>query len=348
MAQSQLTAQAVADMVGGRLLGDGATLVEGIGPLDRAGANTLSFLVSTRYLAYFRTSRAGVVLVPPGFADEQGAPKTRIVVADPYRALLSVLPRLVPAQDDEPGIHPSAIIGPGASLGGNVHVGPNVVIGSDAAIGSGCHLAAGVVIGNGVTLGENCHLGPGAVCLSGSRLGARVVLKAHAVIGGPGFGFLPSGQGHQRIPHVGACIIEDDVEIGSNSTVDRGSIDDTVVGKGTKVDNLVHIAHNCRIGSHCLIMALSGIAGSTRLGDQVIIAGGGGVSDHCEIGDNVRLSARSTIIGNVPSGATYGGYPARPHREFLRAQAALGRLAPLVKDLENLVSERKQRAQTND
>ncbi|MEO8199360.1 MAG: UDP-3-O-(3-hydroxymyristoyl)glucosamine N-acyltransferase [Gemmatimonadota bacterium] len=348
MADPVLTAQAVADLVGGRLLGDGATRLERIGPLDRGGPETLSFLVSTRYLAYFRTSKAGAVLLPPAFESEPEGPATRIVVADPYRSLLSVLPKFVPVPVETTGIHPSATVGTGARLGERIFIGPHVVLGRDVVVGAGSRLDASVVIGDGVQIGADCRLGPGVVCHEGTRLGARVVLKAHAVIGGPGFGFLPSRQGHQRIPHTGACIIEDDVEIGSNSTVDRGSIDDTVVGKGTKIDNLVHIAHNCRIGSDCLIMALSGVAGSSRLGNEVIIAGGGGVSDHCEIGDRVRLSARSTIIGDVPAGSTFGGYPARPHREFLRAQAALNRLSPLVKELEILAHERKHRGQTND
>jgi UDP-3-O-[3-hydroxymyristoyl] glucosamine N-acyltransferase len=342
-----LTAQAVADLVGGRLLGEGNLALSRIGPLDRADQDTLSFLVSTSYLSYFRTSRAGAVLVAPEFEHEREGPATRIVVADPYRAILSLLPRFVAPSVPPVGVHPTAVMEPDVRLGPDVFIGANAVLGRGVSVGARSRLGPGVVIGDGVVIGEDCLLGPTAVCYEGTRLGNRVTLKAGAVVGGPGFGFLPSTEGHQRIPHIGGCILEDDVEIGSNTTVDRGSLDDTIIGRGTKIDNLVHIAHNIRIGERCLVMATSGMAGSVRIGNQVVVAGGVGIADHVRIGDRAMISARATVINHVPPDSVHGGYPARPHREFLRGQAAIYRLLPIIKDLENLVTER-QRASTND
>ena len=169
-------------------------------------------------------------------------------------------------------------------------------------------------------------MGPGVVCYPGTRIGSRVVVKAGAVLGGDGFGYLSDGKGHTRIPHVGGCILEDEVEVGSNTCIDRGSIDDTVIGRGTKLDNLVQVGHNVRIGERCLIMAGVGIAGSTRVGNDVILAGHVGVTDHLAIGDRARIAAKSAIFGDVPAGASFSGHPARPHRQFLRAQAAMYRL----------------------
>jgi UDP-3-O-[3-hydroxymyristoyl] glucosamine N-acyltransferase len=177
------------------------------------------------------------------------------------------------------------------------------------------------------------------ICYPGSRIGSRVVLKAGAVIGGDGFGYLSDGERHTRIPHVGGCILEDEVEVGSNTCIDRGSIDDTVIGRGTKLDNLVQVGHNVRIGERCLIMAGVGIAGSTRVGNDVILAGHVGVTDHLVIGDGARIAAKSAIFGDVPPGASFSGHPARPHRQFLRAQASMYRLAPIVDELERLVTD---------
>lgn len=348
MAPSVLTAQAVADLVGGRLLGNGTTPIGRIGPLDRADQGTLSFLVSKKYLAYFRSSQAGAVLVAPEFESEREGPPTRIVVKDPYRSILAVLPRFVRPPALEPGIHPNAVIGGGVELGPDVSIAAFVVLGPGVKVGARSRLASGVVIEKDVVIGEDCVLGANVVCHEGSRLGNRVVLKAGAIIGGQGFGYLPSPEGHQKIPHVGACILEDEVEVGSSSAVDRGSLDDTVVGRGTKIDNLVHIAHNIRIGERCLLMATVGLAGSVRLGNQVIVAGGVGIADHVRVGDGAMISARSTVICDIPAKAVYGGYPARPHREFLRAQAALYRITSVAKELETLVIERKHRGQKND
>jgi UDP-3-O-[3-hydroxymyristoyl] glucosamine N-acyltransferase len=338
-----LTARAVADLVGGRLLGDGAVRISKVGPLDRAGPDALSFAVSGRYAAGLDSCRAGAVLVPEALASGTGS-TTRIVVSDPYGALVRVLRALYPDEAPEAGVDPSARIGPGVVLGPEVSIGPFVVLGRDVRLGARCRLAQGVSLGDGVVVGDDTIIGPGVVCYAGSTLGSRVVLKAGAVIGGDGFGYLSDGKQHTRIPHVGGCVLEDEVEVGSNTCIDRGSIDDTVIGRGTKLDNLVQVGHNVRIGERCLIMAGVGIAGSTRVGNDVILAGHVGVTDHLVIGDRARIAAKSAIFGDVPAGTSFSGHPARPHRQFLRAQAAMYRLAPIVDELERLVPDRAHHA----
>ncbi|MBA3760321.1 MAG: UDP-3-O-(3-hydroxymyristoyl)glucosamine N-acyltransferase [Gemmatimonadales bacterium] len=342
MTSGSLTARAVADLVGGRLLGDGGIRINRVRPLDRAGPDALSFAVSVRYAADLDSSKAGAVLVPEALAAGAG-PATRIVVPDPYGALVRVLHALYPRESPEAGVDPTARIGAGAVIGADVSIGPYVVLGKNVQVGARCRLAQGVSVGDGVVIGDDSVLGPGVICCPGTRIGSRVVLKAGAVLGGDGFGYLSDGKGHTRIPHVGGCILEDEVEVGSNTCIDRGSIDDTVVGRGTKLDNLVQVGHNVRIGERCLIMAGVGIAGSTRVGNDVILAGHVGVTDHLAIGDRARIAAKSAIFGDVPAGASFSGHPARPHRQFLRAQAAMYRLAAIVDELERLVPARAPR-----
>jgi UDP-3-O-[3-hydroxymyristoyl] glucosamine N-acyltransferase len=340
VATGSLTAQAVADLVGGRLLGDGAVQIRTVRPLDKAGPDALSFAISGRYAADLGSCRAGAVLVPEELSAGESGARARIVVTDPYAALVRVVETLFPNDPGPAGIDPTARIGPGTRLGADVSIGPFVVLGRDVRLGARSRLAQHVTLGDGVTIGEDTIIGPGAVCYRGSRIGSRVVLKAGAVVGGEGFGYLSDRSGHHRIPHVGACVLEDDVEVGSHSCIDRGSIDDTVVGRGTKLDNLVHVGHNVHIGERCLVMAGVGIAGSTRIGNDVILAGHVGITDHLVIGDRARIAAKSAIFGDVPAGASFSGHPARPHRQFLRAQAAMYRLAPIVDELERLVPER--------
>ena len=340
MTAGGLTAQAVADLVGGRLLGDGDVRIEAVRPLDRAGPDALSFAVSSRYAGDLGSSRAGAVLIPEELAGGTSGPRTRIVVRDPYDALVRVIQTLFPDDHPLPGIDPTAHVGPGTVLGPDVSIGAYAVLGQGVRVGARTRVAQHVFVGDGVVIGDDAVLGPGVVCYTGSRLGHRVVLKAGAVIGGVGFGYLSDKHGHTRIPHIGSCILEDDVEVGSHTCIDRGSIDDTVVGQGTKLDNLVQVGHNVRIGQRCLIMAGVGIAGSTRIGNDAILAGHVGVTDHLVIGDRARIAAKSAIFGDVPAGASFSGHPARPHRQFLRAQAAMYRLAPIVDELEGLVPER--------
>ena len=338
MTSAGLTAQAVADLVGGRLLGDGTVVLRAVRPLDRAGPDAISLAVSTRYADELRASRAGAVLLPDALAQAEGPP-ARIIVPDPYAALVQVIGALFPPASSPPGVDPRARLGAGCVLGEDASVGPFVVLGRGVRIGARARLAEGVSLGDGVTVGEDTVIGPRAVCYAEVRVGSRAVIKAGAVIGGPGFGYLSGPSGHHRIPHVGGCILEDEVEIGSNSCVDRGSVDDTVIGAGTKLDNLVHVGHNVRIGRRCLLMAGVGIAGSTHIGDDVILAGHVGVTDHLVIGDRARIAAKSAVFGDIPAGASFSGHPARPHRQFLRAQAALYRVSPIISELERLVPD---------
>ncbi len=339
-----LTAQAVADLVGGRLIGDGTRVLAAVGPLDAADDATLSFLSSPRYLAEFRGSRAGAVLLGPAAAAEPAGPATRVVVEDPAGALARVLAAMFPAGTDGAGIHPTARLGRGVRLGAGVSIGPYAVLGEEVELGPGVQLGPGVILEAGVSVGAESRLEAHVVCHAGTRVGARCRVKAGAVLGGAGFGYISSRTGHARIPHVGGCVIGDEVDIGANCCVDRGSVEDTVIGRGTKLDNLVHVGHNARLGERCLVMGGSVLAGSADVGNGVILAGHSAVGGHIRIGDGARIGAKSGVISPVPDGADYTGFPARPHREFLRAQAALYRLARITDQLEALVRPGAPRA----
>ena len=288
------------------------------------------------------------MLLGEAHAGEAAGPPVRIVVADVPRALAQVVLVFVPPPVHRPGIDPTARIAPGAVVAPDASVGPWSQVGEGATIGARSRIASGVVIGEGVTVGDDCVIDDHVVCYPGAVIGHRVMVKAGAVIAGVGFGYASDQQGHRRIPHIGRCVLEDDVEVGAGSCVDRGTLEDTVIGKGTKIDNLVQIGHNVRVGERCLIMATTGIAGSARIGSDVIIAGGVGIRDHAEIGDRARLGGMAGVIGNVPADAAVAGYPARNYREFLRATSALYALAPIAKDLANLLAEQTQRAPSND
>lgn len=332
-----LTAAAIAEVVGGRVVGDASAVVSGVAPLDRASASDLSFLNAPKYAPAFRASNAGVVLVTPDLADTPGQVAARIVVDKPQESLLSLLPRFHRAPAVPRGVHPTAVIGAGATFGRDVSVGPYAIIGDGARLGDSVVVGAHAVIGAGVRMGDACHVYPSVTIYPGAVIGNRVTIHAGARIASDGFGYVQRDGQHLKIPHVGRCIIEDDVEIGANTTIDRGSIDDTVVGAGTKVDNLVQIAHNVRIGRLCLIMAQVGIAGSVRVEDGAMLLGQVGVSGHHTVGKGARLAAQAGVFGDIPAGETWSGYPARPHKEALRAQAALFKLPGLLRRIERLL-----------
>ena len=333
-----LTAASIAVAVGGKLMGDPSVEVGAIAPLDRASRRDLSFLGTAKYSPQMATTQAGVVLVSPELADAPGDVAARIVVAKPQEALLSLLPRFYRAPVAQVGINETAVIGRGVSLGKNVSIGAYAVIGDRAVVGDGSVIGPHCVLGPSVVVGADCHLIAQVTLYTGAIVGDRVMIHAGARIASDGFGYVQRGGAHVKIPHVGRCIIENDVEIGANTTIDRGSIDDTVVGAGTKIDNLVQVGHNVRIGKLCLIMAQVGIAGSVRVEDGAMLLGQVGVSGHHTIGKGAILAAQAGVFGDIPPGETWSGYPARPHKQALRAQAALFRLPDLIRKIEKLIA----------
>jgi len=314
----------------------GGTRVSAVAPLDRASAGELSFLAAAKYAPLFAQSRAGLTLVAPALENAPG-PAARVVVENPYDAMLAVLPRLYVAPERVPGVHPTARVGRGAVLAPDVTIDPYAVIGDGACVGARTWVGSHVVVGPGVSIGMDTRVHPHVTAYSGTTIGDRVTVHAGVQLGSDGFGYVFRDGAHAKIPHVGRCVIESDVEIGANSTIDRGSVDDTVIGAGTKTDNLVHVAHNVRIGRLCLLMAQVGIAGSARLGDGCILAGQVGMAGHHTIGSGARVGGQSGVFGDVPAGETWSGYPARPHAEALRAQAALFKLPKLIRAIERLV-----------
>lgn len=343
-----ITAADVATQTGGRLIGDPSVVVRGIAPLDRAGPEELSFLAHARYASWFATSRAGVVLISPLLEAAKGLTPTRIVVDKPVEALLPLLARFHRSEPRASGVHPTAVIAPSARVGAGVTIDPYAVVGENVSVGDGTWIGAGVSVGVGSVIGRNVRVFPNAVVYPYTELGDRVVLHAGAQVGREGFGFVPRPDGVVRIPHIGRCVLEHDVEIGANSCVDRGSVDDTVIGAGTKIDNLVQIGHNVRIGRFCFVASQAGVAGSARIEDGVQVGGQAGIGGHLTVGAKATVAARAGVIGDMPGDQVWSGYPARAHKEQMRTYAAMTRLVRMIRPLERLLARDASSAANRD
>ncbi len=318
----------LAEAAGATLAGeaDPARLIAGVAPLQTAGPDRITFLDNRRYLPALAASRAGACVLAPAHADAAPPGMALLLTAKPYLAWARVAGLFHPLPAVVPGIHPSATVAPDALLGKAIAVGPGAVIGARAAIGAGTEIGPAAVVGEGVVLGRDCRIGAGAV-VSHCIAGDRVVLHPGAKVGQEGFGFAEGPAGFVTVPQLGRVLLGDDVEIGANATVDRGSSSDTVVGSGTRMDNLVQIGHNVRLGRCCVVVAQAGISGSTTLGDFVVVAAQAGVTGHLRIGRQARIGAQAGVMEDVPVRTDVLGSPARPAREFWRAVATLYRAA---------------------
>lgn len=305
---------------------DGPRKFADIAPLDAAESDSLSFLDNKRYIEAFTKSRAGACIVHPSLADRAPPGMALLLADEPYRAFALVARAFYQRPRAEPAIAPTAIIDSSATLGDDCRVDAGAVIGPNCEIGARCHICANAVIDAGVVIGDDCVIGACA-SLGYCLIGDRVVIYSGARIGQDGFGFYSGSEGHIRIPQIGRVIVEDDVEIGANTTIDRGSGPDTVVGAGCMIDNLVQIAHNVQLGRGCVIAGQVGISGSTKLGDFVFCGGQVGLAGHVTIGDGVKLAAKTGVMRDIAPGLACAGAPSVPLSQWKRQVVALARLA---------------------
>jgi UDP-3-O-[3-hydroxymyristoyl] glucosamine N-acyltransferase len=329
-----LSLREIATLVGGepRAGADLDRRISAIAPLDRAGPSDLAFLESPKYAQQAATTVAGACLTTERFNDALPGRIGVLTVREPYRAFVEVARALFPdslrpsSLFEAGAVASGAHVHPSARLENGVTVDPAAVIGAGVEIGSGTVIGAGAIIGTNVRIGRDCAIGPNATIMH-ALIGDRVIIHPGCAIGQDGFGFVRGPRGAHKVPQVGRVIIQDDVEIGANSTIDRGAIRDTVIGEGTKIDNLVQIAHNVSIGRHCLFAAQVGISGSTTVEDGVIMGGKAGVADHLTVGAGAMLGAKAGVFTDVPPGGRWSGYPARPGKQWLREVVTLERLA---------------------
>jgi UDP-3-O-[3-hydroxymyristoyl] glucosamine N-acyltransferase len=312
----------IVDFVGGAYSGPRDALVTGVAPLADATERQLSFLANPKYAPQLASTRAAAVLAAPDVAGER-----TIRVENPYFAMSRVVARWFAERPAPYGISEHAAVSKWANLGANVAVGPFTSIGENVTIGANAIIYGNVSIEPGTTIGDETIIYPNVSIYHATRIGKRCIIHSGVVIGSDGYGFALHEGRHHKIPQIGSVRIEDDVEIGAGTTIDRGALGETVIGEGTKIDNLVQIGHNVRIGKHCLLVSQVGVAGSTELGDYVVVAGQSGFSGHLKIGNRVQVAAKSAVLDDVPDDAKVMGTPAVPFREFARREAMLRRLA---------------------
>lgn len=330
------TVKELAEYVGGTIVGDGEVEISGLGSIDEAESGQITFIADAKHLPKLETTKASAILV---FKEVPFSQKPLIIVPNPRLAFAKILDLFFAKPYQSRGIDPNAQISPTALLGKNVTIYPFVYIGDRCRIEDRVTLYPGVYLGEDSTIGEDSILYPNVTVYPGSIIGKRVILHGGVVIGADGFGYVKDGNKNVKIPQVGGVIIEDDVEVGANSTIDRAALGRTIIRKGVKIDNLVMVAHNVEIGEDSIIVAQVGIAGSTKIGKNVILAGQVGVINHLEIGDNVMVGPQSGVAENLPANQVFTGSPAIPHREWLRSAALFSKLP----EMKRLLSEMEKR-----
>ncbi len=297
-----------------------------VSPLDRAGADDISFFDNSKYIEQFHKSAAGACFVRQKYVAEAPKSMALLVTEDPYRCYAMVAQKFYPSQrHSHAGIHPSAMIDTTATIGADVAIAAGAVIGANVSIGARSSIGANAVISPGVCIGDDSYVGP-LSSISHALIGDRVLIHRGVHIGQDGFGFALGREGHIKVPQLGRVMIENDVEIGSGTTIDRGTGPDTVIGEGTKIDNLVQIGHNVHIGKRAVVVAQVGISGSTRIGDGAVLGGQVGIAGHLKIGAGAKIAAKSGIMNDLPAGASYGGFPAVPIVDWHRQTIAVQRL----------------------
>ncbi len=333
----------IAERVNGELRGDGGITITGVGDVREAGPGQIAYVDGAKVMDLCEGCKASAIIVPPEVEIED---RPFIITEDPRLAFSKILELFTPDRRPEPGIHPTAVLGSNVGIGEGVSIGAHCYVGDDVLLGDNTIIHPLVYIGPEASIGESCQVHPQAFIGARVKIGARVIIHAGAAVGADGFGFLQTSEGHRKIPQIGTAIIDDDVEFGANSTMDRATVGATRIGAGTKIDDQVHVAHNVVIGKNCLLCGQVGIAGSSKIGNNVMMGGQAGVNDHVEIGDNITIGARAGVFGDLDEPGIYSGYPARPHGEQLRLLAQTRKLPDLIeriKRLEQTVEDLRRR-----
>jgi UDP-3-O-[3-hydroxymyristoyl] glucosamine N-acyltransferase len=327
------TAKEIAERVEGKLVGDGEIQLTGFAQADAAKPGDLTFAEDEKFFRLAEDSQADAILSAGDFTSDS---KTVIRVKNARIAFARVLPLLFPEKQFAPGIHSSAIVSNSAQVASTAHIGPNCVVGETVIIGDRAVIEANCTVGDQSTLGQSTHLFPNVSVYSQCRLGEHVRIHSGSVIGSDGYGYVFDEDHHRKIPQIGGVVIGDNVEIGANCTVDRGALSDTLIGEGTKIDNLVQIAHNVVIGEHCIIVAQTGVGGSAQVGEHSILAGHVGVAGHIKIGPKSVIAAKSGVFNNLEGGKQYMGHPAIPIIEEKRQKVSVRHLPELLKRVREL------------
>lgn len=322
----------LASLVGGRVVGDGSVLISGIASINDAGPGDITFISDKKYLGLLKTTKASAVIV----RDEAEGGTNLLVVKNPQLAFARLLDVLRPQPLPCPGVHPGAEVHPGAKIGRDASIQAFAVVEEGAVIGDGVIIFSGVYVGRDAVVGAGSILYPGVAVREGCRIGERVIIHCNSVIGSDGFGYAVDNGKYVKIPQRGIVRIEDDVEIGASVAIDRATVGETFIGRGTKIDNLVQIAHNVRIGEDTIIVSQAGIAGSTRIGNRVQLGGQVGVVGHIEIPDGTMVGAQSGVISPIEKSGVYSGTPCIPHRDWLRFGAVYAKLPEMKKKLIEL------------